>query len=291
MHNRAKRALILSVFALLALPGVAGAQAPGPAQIAIGLEIRSVDVAGRTVVGVAHCVPPEIAGKEITLALAPGVELGALKAGDIVGAIVDPGFKTISTFKSTPPCNFGPGGAPGPGGPHQPGGPGNGPGGPGGNCGPGGPPSGGPGGGPGLAPKALAAEGPPSGGPSGCGAENGGGYDKGFLNRVWTMLGEANGYEDGVLNITLEKILNLPKKMADQDDALVDQDAYVVIAKTTKVYGKSGEEIEKGALAKALDTAKGVRVRGKLMPKAKWRNDEDDQPVPTIRAKKIYITG
>ena len=311
MRNRARTALVLTALAgLLALPGVAGAQAPtGPAG-GMGVEVRSFDPATRTLVGVAHCTSPELAGKEVTLTVGAGVDVTVFSPGAMVGVVVD-ASKIVTMAKPMPPCGGGPGG-PGPGGP-GPGGPGGGPGGPGGGCGPGGPPSGGPGGPPSGGPsgppsggpgpttaKAVAPGGPPSGGPGGppsggpgggCGGERGGEYKKGFLNRVWTILGESNGFDAGVLNITLEKILNLPKKMADQDDNLVDQDAYVVISKTTKVYDKAGEEVDKGAFNKVLDKAKNVKVRGKLMPEAKWSKDEDDQPVPTIRAKKVYISG
>jgi hypothetical protein len=31
-------------------------------------------------------------------------------------------------------------------------------------------------------------------------------------------------------------------------------------------------------------------VQGKLLPVAKWREDEDGELVPTIRAKRIYVT-
>jgi hypothetical protein len=32
-------------------------------------------------------------------------------------------------------------------------------------------------------------------------------------------------------------------------------------------------------------------VQGKMLAPSKWRKDEDGEPVPTIRAKKVFILG
>jgi hypothetical protein len=43
------------------------------------------------------------------------------------------------------------------------------------------------------------------------------------------------------------------------------------------------------AVAAALDGAHTVVVVGKVRPQAKWQEDEDGTPVPTLRAKEILI--
>jgi len=170
----------------------------------------------------------------------------------------------------------------------MPGGPGPGPGGAGGApCGPGPggpaptgtPPSGGP-----DAVKSAEGPGGPGGGPGGgCEPPD---MDRGFMNRVWKFVGEVDGYDDGVLSITVAKILNLPKKYADEKEEIVDEDARVLLSGSTRIY-KDGKRVK----AADLDDAENVRVQGKMLPTSKWRKDDDDQPVPTIRAKKVYITG
>ncbi len=107
-----------------------------------------------------------------------------------------------------------------------------------------------------------------------------------FISRVWKFVGEVDYYEDGVLSMTLGKVLNLPRKWRTQDDELLDQDTTVLVGDRVRVF-EDGERVEHGA----LDAANDVRVHGKLLRPRMWRTDEDGSAVPTIRAKKIYITG
>jgi hypothetical protein len=107
-----------------------------------------------------------------------------------------------------------------------------------------------------------------------------------FISRVWKFVGEVDYYEDGELSMTLGKILNLPRKWRTQDDELLDQDATVLVSNRVRVF-ENGERVGRDA----LDAANDVRVHGKLLRPRMWRTDDDGSPVPTIRAKKIYITG
>ena len=96
---------------------------------------------------------------------------------------------------------------------------------------------------------------------------------------------EIDGAEGGKVDVTIAKVLNLPKRMRAQDDALVDEAAVVVLDKKVRVY-ENGKRVAVSALADAEGNAV---VRGKLAPPHKWQEDEDGQPVPTIRARKIYL--
>lgn len=107
-----------------------------------------------------------------------------------------------------------------------------------------------------------------------------------FISRVWKFVGEVDYYESGELSMTLGKILNLPRKFRAQDDELLDQDTTVLVSERVRVF-RDGERVGRDA----LDTANDVRVHGKLLRPRLWRTDEDGSPVPTIRAKKVYITG
>ena len=107
-----------------------------------------------------------------------------------------------------------------------------------------------------------------------------------FISRVWKFVGEVDYYESGELSMTLGRILNLPRKFRSQDDELLDQDTTVLVGERVRVF-RDGERVGRDA----LDTANDVRVHGKLLRPRLWRTDEDDTPVPTIRAKKVYITG
>ena len=107
-----------------------------------------------------------------------------------------------------------------------------------------------------------------------------------FISRVWKFVGEVDYYEEGVLSMTMHKILNLPRKWRTQDDELIDEDTTVLVSERVRVF-QDGERVGRDALEAAND----VRVHGKLLRPFKWHEDEDGETVPTIRAKKVYITG
>jgi hypothetical protein len=103
---------------------------------------------------------------------------------------------------------------------------------------------------------------------------------------VWKFVGEVDYYEEGVLSMTMHKILNLPRKWRTQDDELIDGDTTVLVSERVRVF-QEGDRVGRDALEAAND----VRVHGKLLRPYKWHEDEDGETVPTIRAKKVYITG
>ena len=136
---------------------------------------------------------------------------------------------------------------------------------------------------------------PPGDGEAGAASECGmPDFAPSFLSRVWRFTGDADNYDadTNILNMTVTKVLNLPKKMADQDDEIVDQDAYVVFSATTKVFDQNGKRLSRESkYDNALDNAKSVKIAGKIMPPKKWQKDEDDTPVTTIRAKQVTIVS
>ena len=103
---------------------------------------------------------------------------------------------------------------------------------------------------------------------------------------MWKFVGEVDYYDSGELGMTLGRVLNLPRKWRRQDDELLDQDTTVLVSERARVF-REGKRVSRSE----LDTANDVRVHGKLMRPALWRADEDGEPVPTIRAKNVYITG
>jgi hypothetical protein len=131
----------------------------------------------------------------------------------------------------------------------------------------------------------------PNGGPGPCGPPSLAG---GFLSRVWRFNADADGYDSAsnTLSATVTKILNLPKRFGAQDDDIVDQDAHVLFGAQTKVFDAKGHRVPREASYDSLlDDADKVLVAGKILPPSKWQKDEDGQPVTTIRAKRVTITG
>jgi hypothetical protein len=114
-------------------------------------------------------------------------------------------------------------------------------------------------------------------------------FAAGFLNRVWRIGGEANGFQDGVLDFTVNRFIKLPRRFAKQDDAIVGEDSRVLVTDRTRIFDADHNRLTGDDVATALDNAERVVVVGKLLPQAKWQEDEDGTPVPTLRAKKILI--
>jgi hypothetical protein len=111
----------------------------------------------------------------------------------------------------------------------------------------------------------------------------------GFLNRVWRIAGSAGGFQDGVLDFTTDRFVKVPHRFASQDDALVGQDARVLVTARTRIFDADQHRLSGDAAAAALDAADTVVVVAKIVPPAKWLQDEDGTPVPTLRAKRIVI--
>jgi hypothetical protein len=109
-----------------------------------------------------------------------------------------------------------------------------------------------------------------------------------FLNRVWSFNGAVDNVdlEAHNLDMTLSGIENLPARFSNQDDAILDQDTHVLFNSKTRVYGPDGQRVTQDY----LDYAEGIVVRGKLVAPSKWASDEEGTPVPTVRAKRLYIT-
>lgn len=214
----------------------------------LGIDVTAVDPASRTVQGIVHCTTPDRAGRSETFKVVGDIQFDQFRPGARWGIAVDPNNMILSTGDM--PCQLqgpAPGGGPqGPfGGPQGPAGPGM------------------------------------SGGPGGDAPS----FARGFLNRVWKFDVSIDDATPGKMSITIDKVLNLPKRYAAQDDDLIDEDAVVLIGSSVRVY-RDGKRVSKSELADG-DTA---RVQGKLLPPVKWQSDEDDQKVPTIRAKKIYLS-
>jgi len=244
-------ATVLALILITALAGTASAETgpppppgePGAPPAGGGvaqIDVRAFDPAvGATVI--LHCVPPELAGKQVVLTPGAGVDVALLVPGARLIAVMDLPGKTLVKVQAVPA---------------------------GGECGP-----------------KPGADQPGKGEPGD--GEKSAEFRPGFINRVWKFRGSASSFETGVLNITVEKILNLPRKFRDQDDDVLDQDAFVLIGSKTKIFGADGKRVPQSA----LEDADAVVVEGKLLKPEKWREDEDETPVVTIRAKRIHITA
>jgi hypothetical protein len=98
------------------------------------------------------------------------------------------------------------------------------------------------------------------------------------FTKVVTFRADADGFAGGELSVTFTS--------KNFGGALEDADGLVLVGKFVKVFRK-GDRVKRGK----LDDADEVAVKGKLLPTAQWHEDEDGNPVPTVRAKRITILG
>jgi hypothetical protein len=240
--------LAVAVAALVAAPKAHANHIPSN----MGIQVTSIDPGARTVTGIQHCVSPERAGRTATFPVTPDIEFGQFHVGMLSGVAVDPAGVILSTGPM--PCDA----RPAPGAPGQPGpGPGQ----------------------PGTGEQDHDDHGGPQGGP---GTPQ---FDPRFINRVWKFNVSVDGYESGKLEVTIERVLNLPSRFSSQDDEIVDESAIVLVSSSVRVY-EDGKRVRKSVLEDADGVAK---IHGKLLRPDKWQEDEDGTKVPTIRARKIYL--
>jgi hypothetical protein len=110
-----------------------------------------------------------------------------------------------------------------------------------------------------------------------------------FLNRVWRFKAAVDGFqntEDHVLSVTVDQIEGLPRRFRSQDEELVDQDAYVLLSGFVRVYDPNGRLVPHDE----LEHAEYVRVNARVLRPRRWRVNEDEDVVPTLRAKRVYVT-
>lgn len=108
-----------------------------------------------------------------------------------------------------------------------------------------------------------------------------------FLNRVWSFKGALDSFdaEDHSMSITVEYIEDLPHRFRSQDDDLLNQDATVLLNENIRVFSPEGELVAHDELA----NADYVRVRARVLRPRMWRENEDGDVVPTLRAKRVYV--
>jgi hypothetical protein len=109
-----------------------------------------------------------------------------------------------------------------------------------------------------------------------------------FQNRVWSFEGNVDevNLDASSLDMTTTGIQDLPSRFASQDDPLLNQDTHVRFSESTRVYGPDGKRVGQDY----LPYAESVVVRGKLVAPRRWASDAEGNPVPTLRAKRLYIT-
>src|SRR4051794_13776173 len=163
MKLRTSLSALVVVCAALALPAAASAEG---GNAVVGFQVVSGNPADGTVTGILHCVPPQVAGRQVTLP-APA-DVVALAPNTVVGVHIVNGQITEQT--GPPPCDAPVAPLPPQGQPKQPEHPGG-----------------------DLPAGVQRPHGPGDAGPKG-GGDDLPRFLPAFTNRIWRFTGEANGF-------------------------------------------------------------------------------------------------
>jgi len=82
----------------------------------------------------------------------------------------------------------------------------------------------------------------------------------------------------------------VPKRLKKQAAQLAGGDGVALLLARTSVW-QDNTQLTGDAIAPAIDNADTAILRvGLVLPLAKWREDEDGNPVPTFRTGRIEVT-
>lgn len=104
-----------------------------------------------------------------------------------------------------------------------------------------------------------------------------------FGSRSWSFHGETS-YDDGVLELDVDRIPNLPLRFASEARTVMDEHVRLVLGASNRVVDPNGRSIARSALDDAT-----VRVTGSLLPRASWTFDGDGEITPAIRAARVLV--
>lgn len=111
-------------------------------------------------------------------------------------------------------------------------------------------------------------------------------FSRSFLRRVWKFRVEIGDVAaPGQLAATFRGVVNLPKGMRSQDDALIGQAGVVVLTGPLSIH-RDGKPGPMGDIAKLKGDAV---VTGKMLPRSRWETGEDGEAVPTVRVREVNL--
>ena len=105
-----------------------------------------------------------------------------------------------------------------------------------------------------------------------------------------TLNASVDGLNGDELPISIEAVCDVPNGLVSQAAQLIGGDGVALITSGTKVFDAGGQQLTGDAAATAFAGADTVSLKAQLQRPARWRQDEDGQPVPTFRASRADIT-
>jgi len=110
-----------------------------------------------------------------------------------------------------------------------------------------------------------------------------------FYKRLLLLDVSLDGADGSELPISIEEVCSVPKRLKKQAAQLAGGDGVALLLTRTSVW-QDNTQLTGDAIAPAIDGADTAILRVRLIPPAKWREDEDGNPVPTFRTGRIEVT-
>ena len=110
-----------------------------------------------------------------------------------------------------------------------------------------------------------------------------------LFRRVMTIDASTDGLDGKDVPISIEEVCGLPGWLAKQGAQLAGNDGIALTTSRTVVV-KDGQRLPSATKLVELDGADTVQMRARLVPQARWKDDEDGEPVPTFAASRVVIT-
>jgi hypothetical protein len=110
-----------------------------------------------------------------------------------------------------------------------------------------------------------------------------------FYRRLFLLNVSLDGADGSELPISIEEVCSVPKRLKKQAVQLAGGDGVALLLARTSVW-QGNTQLMGDAAATAVDGADTAILRVRLVRPAKWREDEDGNPVPTFRTGRIEIT-
>jgi hypothetical protein len=122
-----------------------------------------------------------------------------------------------------------------------------------------------------------------------------------FYKRKFKLDVSADGLDGDQLPISIEKVCRVPKRLARQAAQLAGGDGIALITDRTKVFlvgdgrgdemeGERGPRLEGEEALGAVDGADTATLKVRLLRNNRWGEDEDGEPVPTFKTRKVKVT-
>jgi predicted RecA/RadA family phage recombinase len=105
-----------------------------------------------------------------------------------------------------------------------------------------------------------------------------------------TLNASADGLNGDELPISIEGVCDVPKRLESEAAQLAGGEAVALISSETKAFDAGGQQLTGEAATTALAGADTVSLKAQLQRPARWRQDEDGQPVPTFQTSRVDIT-